>query len=60
MVKPNNYNMVREVKKGYKIIRIGNSQGVIIDKNSLDYLGLEIGDWVEIIIKKVENEDKKD
>ncbi len=56
MVKPNNNNMVREVKKGYKIIRIGNSQGVIIDKNSIDYLGLEIGDWVELTIKKVENQ----
>ena len=49
--------MVREVKKGFKIIKIGNSQGVIIDKNTLEYIGVGVGDWVEIIIKKAEKED---
>ncbi len=48
--------MVREVKKGFKIIKIGNSQGVIIEKKTLEYLNLGLGDWVELIIKKAENE----
>ena len=50
--------MVREVKKGFKIIKIGNSQGVIIEKKTLDYLGLKHGDWVELTIKKAEKEEK--
>ncbi|KKL65274.1 hypothetical protein LCGC14_2156630 [marine sediment metagenome] len=50
--------MVREVKKGFKIIKIGNSQGVIIEKKTLDYLGLKAGDWVELIIKKAEKEER--
>ena len=52
--------MVREVKKGYKIIKIGNSQGLIIDKNTLEYLGIGLGEWVELIIKKAENGDSKE
>ena len=50
---------VREVKKGFKIISIGNSQGVIIDKNVLEYLDIKIGDWVEITVKKPDNNKKE-
>ena len=47
--------MVREVKKRmFKIKQIGNSKGIIIDKDIADFLKLEIGDWVEISIKKLE------
>lgn len=54
--------MVREVKKGFKIVKIGNSQGVIIDKNTLEYLDVSVGNWIELVIKKAENEkeDQKD
>ena len=59
MVKNNLNNNVREVKKGFKIITIGNSQGVLIDKNVLEYLDIKLGEWVEITIKKPDN-NKKD
>lgn len=60
MVKNNSSIKMREVKKGCKIIQIGNSQGVLIDKNSLEYLGLDIGDWVEVIVKKADTKEVKD
>ncbi len=47
---------MREVKKGYKIIKVGNSQGIIIEKKTLEYLNLNLGDWVELVIKKAEIE----
>lgn len=58
MVKNKSNSIVREVKKGFKIINIGNSQGVIIDKNVLEYLDIKIGDWVEITVKKPDNDNK--
>ena len=45
--------MERKIEKVGKIIRIGNSKGIVIDKDTLDYLGLEIGDMVKIQIEKV-------
>ena len=60
MVKNTNINIVREVKTGFKIIKIGNSQGILIDKKNLDYLDVKIGDWVEAIIKKPDNTKEKE
>ena len=45
--------MERKIEKVGKIIRIGNSKGIVIDKDTLGYLGLEIGDMVKIQIEKV-------
>ena len=45
--------MVRKIeRKKCKIKRIGNSKGIIIDKDTLEYLGLEVDDWVIIDIEK--------
>lgn len=45
--------MVRSVeRKKCKIKRIGNSKGIIIDKDTLEYLNLNIDDWVIISIEK--------
>lgn len=49
-------------KKKCRIKKIGNSKGIIIDKDTLEYLDLKIGDWVVISIEKdyskVENNKK--
>jgi len=48
-----NILMVRVIeKKKCKIKRIGNSKGIIIDKDTLEYLNLDIDDWVIISIEK--------
>ncbi|KKM00464.1 hypothetical protein LCGC14_1804230 [marine sediment metagenome] len=45
--------MVRIIeKKKCKIKKIGNSKGIILDKDTLEYLNLKIGDWVIINIEK--------
>jgi len=45
--------MDRKIDKVGKLIKIGNSRVIIIDKDTLDYLGLDIGDMVKIQIEKV-------
>ena len=45
--------MVRKIeRKKCKIKQIGNSKGIIINKDTLEYLGLKLGDWVIIDIEK--------
>jgi len=45
--------MVRKIeRKKCKIKRIGNSKGIIIDKDTLEYLDLDVDDWVIIDIEK--------
>ena len=45
--------MVRRIeRKKCKIKTIGNSKGIIIDKETLEYLNLDIGDWVIVSIEK--------
>lgn len=45
----------------FKIKQIGNSRGIIIDKDIADLIGLKVGDWCEVSIEKVidKNNDKK-
>ena len=56
--------MVRKIeRKKCKIKKIGNSKGLILDKDTLEYLNLKLGDWVIINIEKdtskiEENKDK--
>ena len=45
--------MERKIEKIGKIIKIGNSKGVVIDRDTLDYLGLSVGDMIKIQIEKV-------
>jgi len=45
--------MVKNIEKLGRIIKIGNSKGVIIDKDILEYLDLDIGDAVKLTIEKV-------
>jgi len=46
--------MVREIeKRKFKIKKIGNSKGIIIDKDIAEFLNLEVGDWVEITLRKI-------
>ncbi|KKM72011.1 hypothetical protein LCGC14_1424770 [marine sediment metagenome] len=52
--------MVRSIERACKILRIGNSKGIIIDKDTIEYLKLDVGDMVKIKIEKVENEGKKE
>ena len=52
--------MERKIDNVGKLIRIGNSKGIIIDKDTLDYLGIEIGDLVKITIEKVKPIKKND
>lgn len=45
--------MVRIIeKKKCKVKKIGNSKGILLDKDTLEYLDLNIGDWVIISIEK--------
>ncbi len=37
-----------------KIIRIGHSDGIILDKTILNKLNIKRGDYIEIIFNKVE------
>ena len=41
------------MKFSKKILRVGNSQGIIIDQKIIKVLNLEEGDWIEINIKKI-------
>ncbi|KKK43611.1 hypothetical protein LCGC14_0471680 [marine sediment metagenome] len=50
--------MVRSIERACKILKIGNSKGIIIDKDTLEYLKLKVGDWVKIQIEKVENNEE--
>ena len=43
-----------------KIIKIGGSRGVIIDKVILDSMNLDIGDTIEIDIIKIRNHSLED
>ena len=56
--------MVRIIeKKKCKIKKIGNSKGILLDKDTLEYLDLKVGDWVIVSIEKdlskIKNNDKK-
>jgi len=42
-----------------KLTQIGNSKGVVIDKKIIDVLGLEIGDYLQLTIEKIEKKDFK-
>jgi len=45
--------MVRMIeKKKCKIKRIGNSKGIILDKDTCEYLNIDIDDWVVVSIEK--------
>lgn len=51
--------MVRIIeKKKSKIKKIGNSKGIILDKDTLEYLDLKVGDWVIISIEKDKSKTK--
>jgi len=39
-------------KRLFKVKKIGNSKGIIIDKDITELLKIEVDDWVEITIKK--------
>jgi len=56
--------VLRIEKKKCRIKKIGNSKGIILDKDTLEYLELKIGDWVIISIEKdlskIENKKSKD
>ena len=47
--------MVRSIEKIGRIIKVGNSKGVIIDKDVLEYLNLDTGDAIKITIEKIED-----
>jgi len=50
--------MVREIIQTLvKLTKIGNSKGVVIDKKIIEFLGLEIGDFLQLTIKKIEKKD---
>lgn len=56
--------MVRIIeKKKCRVKKMGNSKGIILDKETLEYLELEIGDWVIVSIEKdlskIENNKKE-
>ena len=52
--------MVRKIeRKKCKIKRIGNSKGIIIDKDTLEYLDLDVDDWVIIDIEKDRSKQEK-
>lgn len=51
--------MGKSIDRPCKIIKIGNSKGVIIDKDTLDYLDLNIGDWVIITVEKAEKKESE-
>ncbi len=46
--------MVKSISIFEQIKKIGNSKGIILPLKPLAMLGLDIGDWVEIIITKVD------
>ena len=47
--------MVRSIEKIGRIIKVGNSKGIIIDKDVLEYLKLDTGDAIKITIEKIED-----
>jgi len=47
--------MVRMIEKIGRIVKVGNSKGIIIDKDVLEYLNLDIGDAIKITIEKIED-----
>ncbi len=47
--------MVRNIEKIGRIIKVGNSKGIIIDKDMLEYLNLDTGDAIKITIEKIED-----
>jgi antitoxin component of MazEF toxin-antitoxin module len=46
------------MKQISKVVKIGNSKGVTLKKNIAEVMKIEIGDNLEVTIKKIE-EDKK-
>lgn len=50
--------MVREIIQTLvKLTKIGNSKGVVIDKKIIEFLGLEIGDFLQLTVEKIEKKD---
>ncbi|HDZ16922.1 hypothetical protein LCGC14_0804720 [marine sediment metagenome] len=49
--------MVKEIKIYVKVKKIGNSKGIIIEKDIADLIKLEIGDYLEISLQKINKED---
>lgn len=47
----------KKIEKIGKIVGIGNSKGLIIDRVSLEYLGVDKGDMVKFIVENVEDKD---
>lgn len=47
--------MVKKIEKIGRIIKVGNSKGIIIDKDVLEYLDLDIGDAVKVLIEKLKD-----
>lgn len=39
------------MKKYRKIVKIGNSQGVILPRTDYEFKDLEVGEWIEITVK---------
>lgn len=50
--------MVRKIEIVSKIIKIGNSKGITIEKKYLKYLDLDVDDIIKITIEKVEKKEK--
>ncbi len=59
MDKNNKLSMVKKATNLSKIGKIGNSKGIIIDPDTLKYLDLKIGDWVEYTLEKKNEKDNK-
>ena len=51
--------MRKNIQTLAKLTQIGNSKGVVIDKKVIDLLGLKLGDYLQINIKKLNKEDYK-
>jgi antitoxin component of MazEF toxin-antitoxin module len=50
--------MVRKIEIVGEVIKIGNSKGIIIGKNIIKYLELNVGDWIKGTIEKVIDEER--
>lgn len=46
---------MRNIEKIGRIVKIGNSKGIVIDKDMLEYLNLDTGDVVKLTIEKIED-----
>lgn len=51
--KKGKFTSLKRIEKVGRITRIGNSKGIIIDKDTLEYLGLKAGDIFKFIIEVI-------